>query len=193
MSSVKVTKEYIKFKDNSKMSGIFPEIGMVMLWPGYENNIPDGYLICNGDILDKEETVSVNSNEKLYDKLFEKIGYKYGNVSNNANKFKLPDMRERFPLGVSAASFSNMNSSNIMSGVKKLTNQHFRHTHKLDTSKLYTGTNSNAAENTNQSNYVKYGIQQPLSGVSIATESGDNEDYLSKFNVMLFVIRYKND
>ena len=58
MSSVKVTKEYIKFKDNSKMSGIFPGIGMVMFWPGDVNNIPDGYLICNGDILDKEETVN---------------------------------------------------------------------------------------------------------------------------------------
>ena len=114
MSYVKVTKEYIKFKDNSKMSGIFPPIGMVILWPGDTNYIPDGYLRCNGDILDKEETINVNSNEKKYESLFEKIGYKYGSVSGDSNKFKLPDMREKFPLGINQSGLSNMNSGDIM-------------------------------------------------------------------------------
>lgn len=193
MSYVKVTKEYIKFKDNSKMSGIFPPIGMVILWPGDTNYIPDGYLRCNGDILDKEETINVNSNEKKYELLFEKIGYKYGSVSGDSNKFKLPDMRERFPLGINQSGLSNMNSGDIIGGVKRLENSHFKHTHTLDSSTWTTSIGSTSAENpgTRSSHLVRHGIHANTTA-SITAESGNNDEYLSKFNVILFLIRYKN-
>ena len=64
MSGVRVTKQYIEFKDNTKLTGIFPKIGTIILWPGDINNIPDGYLLCDGRMIDKEETISENSNEK---------------------------------------------------------------------------------------------------------------------------------
>lgn len=193
MSSVKVTKEYIKFKDNSKMSGIFPPIGTVILWPGDTNYIPDGYLRCNGDILDKEETISENSNEKKYELLFEKIGYKYGSVNGDSDKFKIPDMREKFPLGTTQSGFSNMNSGDIMGGVKKLENSHFKHTHTLDASSWTKDLGSTAAENpgTRSSHLVRHSVQTNTTA-SLTAESGNNEDYLSKFTVILFLIRYKN-
>jgi len=193
MSYVKVTKEYIQFKDNSKMSGIFPPIGMVILWPGDTNYIPDGYLRCNGDILDKEETINVNSNEKKYESLFEKIGYNYGSVNGDSNKFKIPDMREKFPLGINQSGLSNMNSGDITGGVKQLENSHFKHTHTLDASSWTVSLGSTAAENpgNRSSHLMRHGVQTNTSA-SLTTESGNNEDYLSKFTVILFLIRYKN-
>jgi len=195
MSGVKVNKNYVQFKDTSKMIGAFPIIGSIILWPGNVDNIPNGYLICDGTMLDKEETISQNSNEKKYDKLFEKIGYKYGNDSNDENKFKIPNMCERFPLGANRQGFINKSATNIMGGVKKLNNTHLRHTHGLSMNNFVKKFNSqNAWDSTHTNSYPdSYHTTNSYYNYTATTGNpADNEDYLTKFVVTVYLIRYKN-
>lgn len=51
------------------------------------NEIPNGWLLCDGTPVKKRD----------YPKLFEKIGYTYGNI--DPNTFRLPDLRGRFIRG----------------------------------------------------------------------------------------------
>ena len=59
-------------------------IGSIVAFAG--ENIPDGWLICDGSILNKNE----------YDELYKVIGTAWGKVSGQADKFYLPDLRGRF-------------------------------------------------------------------------------------------------
>jgi microcystin-dependent protein len=195
MSSVKVNKNYVQFKDNSKMIGAFPSIGSIILWPGNVDNIPNGYLICNGTLLDKEETISQNSNEKKYDKLFEKIGYKYGNDSNDENKFKIPNMCERFPLGANRQEFINKSATNIMGGVKKLNNTHLRHTHGLSMNTFVKKFNTQNAWDSSGPNSYDASWHTTTNHYNYTATTGeheDNEDYLTKFVATVYLIRYIN-
>ena len=59
-------------------------LGSIIAFSG--NNIPVGFLLCDGSTLNKNE----------YLDLFNVIGYTYG---GSDNEFKLPDLRERFIQG----------------------------------------------------------------------------------------------
>lgn len=63
-----------------------PILGQIILWP--LNWVPDGWLACNG------QEVSIQQNQALYSLL----GVTYG--GNGTTTFKLPDLRNRLPLGV---------------------------------------------------------------------------------------------
>lgn len=187
-TSVKVTKDYIQFKDSSKQSGIFPMIGSIIMWPGDINSIPNGYLVCDGRTLDKTE-VEANSIIEIYSKLFEKIGYKYGSVGGDLNKFKIPDMRERIPLGIKDAEFNGVYSTTLYGGVKKLENSHYKHKHLWNTTSFVTGVGKVGLYG--GSEYTSYFGVQNQTIASITTEAGVNDDFLPKFKVMVFLIKYK--
>lgn len=199
MSSVKVTKDYLQFPDSSKQSGLFPMIGSIIMWAGDIANIPEGYLVCDGRELDKTETES-NSIIEKYSKLFENIGYKYGRDTlnpPNEDIFNIPDMSQRFPYGINESSFKSVVNANTLSGgVKKLVNSHFKHRHVIPTDQLVTGINVGDA--TSDTTKAKDGIGASYYNVSanstlkIDMETGDNDDYLSRFNVVNFLIKYKN-
>lgn len=192
MSSVKVAKDYIQFNDSSKQSGIFPMIGSIIMWPGDISSIPYGYLQCDGRTLDKT-AVEGNSINAIYSKLFEKIGYKYGSVAGDSNKFKLPDMKERFPLGIKDIDFKNVvDSTTLYGGVKKLENTHFKHKHGLDTTGFLTAVSIPPVEIEDDDEYISYHSVQNSATLDIVPEAGDNDNYLSKFNVMVFLIKYTN-
>jgi microcystin-dependent protein len=53
---------------------------------------PEGWLMCDGSFVDKN----------TYQHLYSVIGTNFG-TSSNSTQFKLPDMRERFPLGAATA------------------------------------------------------------------------------------------
>ena len=61
--------------------------GSIIMWGGNSNNIPKGYLLCNGATL----------NTSQYNKLFKAIGYQWGGSGGN---FKIPDLRAKFIVGV---------------------------------------------------------------------------------------------
>jgi microcystin-dependent protein len=62
------------------------------IFPFAGTTVPANYLLCDGS----------EKSTALYKKLFDVIGYKYGDPANlrGYNTFKLPDLRGRFPLGV---------------------------------------------------------------------------------------------
>jgi microcystin-dependent protein len=65
--------------------------GSIMPYAGPESALPDDWLMCNGQAVDRES----------YKALFEVIQYTYGPYSTlvNKNTFKVPDLRGRLPLG----------------------------------------------------------------------------------------------
>jgi len=64
-------------------------VGSIILWPGLD--APDGWLLCEGDEVLRAD----------YPQLFEAIGTTYGSASGTT--FTLPNLLERFPLGVSSS------------------------------------------------------------------------------------------
>lgn len=65
---------------------VLSPVGIIKIWAGSYDTIPDGWLSCAGQILDNT----------LYPELFSKIGYTYGGSGVN---FYAPDLKGRFPLG----------------------------------------------------------------------------------------------
>jgi len=66
------------------LSDIASPVGGIIMWSGLATNIPDGYLLCNGDTVQKTE----------YPILVEAL-----KGSNTANSAELPDLRGRFVVG----------------------------------------------------------------------------------------------
>lgn len=64
----------------------FCPVGTIMLWSS--NTAPDGWLLCDGS--------EYPSTIDMYKKLFDVIKNTYGGVNP---KFKVPDLRGRFPIG----------------------------------------------------------------------------------------------
>lgn len=66
-------------------------IGSIIIWPGNDNQIPKGWMICNGTKLSKKE----------YGELYKKIGPYWGvDKGDSQDFFKLPDLRGVFIRGV---------------------------------------------------------------------------------------------
>jgi len=61
-------------------------IGCIILWSGFVESIPGGYVLCNGAAY----------NRTTYDKLFDAIGTIHGGSGNN---FNVPNLRNRFIVG----------------------------------------------------------------------------------------------
>ena len=83
-----------KAKANRK----FEPIGTIQPYMGDIAKIPSNYMICDGNILNKEE----------YPGLFEVIGTAWGEP--NVNTFNLPDLRGRFLRGVDKDAAGNPTS-----------------------------------------------------------------------------------
>lgn len=63
--------------------------GMIMMWGGTQNNIPLGWLSCDGSLVDVSQ----------YSDLYAVIGNNFGEI-NSQTQFYLPDLRGRFIRGV---------------------------------------------------------------------------------------------
>lgn len=75
--------------------------GIVVAFAGDENHIPQGWLLCDGRMLDK--------NDQRYQALFAAIGTIHGGAATP--NFQLPDYRGRFLRGVDAGSGRDPNAS----------------------------------------------------------------------------------
>lgn len=62
-------------------------VGFIGLWG--DDTVPSGWLLCNGAAVSRT----------TYAGLFAKIGTRYG-VGDGSSTFNLPDMRDRYPIGV---------------------------------------------------------------------------------------------
>lgn len=64
-----------------------PPIGTMLMWAGQETAVPMHYRLCDGSLLLRAD----------YPDLFAALGTTYG--STTSSNFRLPDLRNRFPLG----------------------------------------------------------------------------------------------
>ena len=87
-------------------------LGATILWPSNQN-IPTGWMICDGTNLDKT----------VYPELFSVIGNLYGGTG--ANGFKIPDLRGRVPVGVKYGDtdFQTIATTGGYKGLQKHTHQ----------------------------------------------------------------------
>ena len=67
---------------------LIPPVGSIVVFAGPSNNLPSGWLVCDGRKLNKD----------TYKTLFDVIGFSWG--WDNENEFYLPDMPGWFPTGV---------------------------------------------------------------------------------------------
>ena len=67
--------------------------GLIMIWPGQYNSLPDGWDLCDGN--------AVGRTDPKYMNLFAAIGTIYG-TGDGSTTFNLPDYRARKPVGYTA-------------------------------------------------------------------------------------------
>ena len=65
-------------------------IGSIVMWPG--DTAPDGWLLCDGTTYKRSD----------FTNLFNVIGNKYNNGAILFDRFKVPNLQSRFPLGASS-------------------------------------------------------------------------------------------
>lgn len=113
--------------------------GTVIMWGGTVDNVPEGYLLCNGAAYDRT----------TYDKLFASIGYVHGGSGNN---FNVPDLRDKFITGAgSQYNTSDEGGSNtvVLTEAELPTHTHIidntdiSHTHALDAGATASVVNDN--------------------------------------------------
>lgn len=78
----------------ARIAGLIPApVGSIQMWPS--DNLPDGYHLCDGSSLSKDE----------YPSLFAVLGTTFG---GSGNSFKLPDMQGLFVAGKGANSYNDI-------------------------------------------------------------------------------------
>ncbi len=98
-----------------------PILGQIILWP--LNWVPEGWLACNG------QELPIQSNAALYSLL----GTTYG--GNGSTTFRLPDLRNRVPVGVNTGPEVGQTGG---SSTKTVTVPLPPHTHTLSTAAKVT-------------------------------------------------------
>ena len=67
-------------------------VGSVVAWAGSANSIPNGYLLCNGQ--------EINTNDTRYGDLLTAIGHQFDQLSDDPDLvFRVPDLTARFIVG----------------------------------------------------------------------------------------------
>jgi len=101
--------------------------GTVIMWGGSINNVPEGYLLCNGAAY----------NKNTYNKLFDAIGTIHGGSGNN---FNVPDLRDRFIVGAGSqyntadqggSDTVTLTEAELANHTHVIENTNLEHTHSL--------------------------------------------------------------
>ena len=174
---VKITNEKIEFSTTNIQTEVFPHIGSILLWGGDDigNLTSTGYLCCNGG----------EHNIDDYPKLFEVIGNTYG-TSETAGKFKVPDLKRRFPIGTSA----NINIGTT-DGDKQLNSIHYPHKHELSFSELkYFNRRGGETYGGSLGATVGYSTAWKILFVS-PNETGKQKNYYPQYCIVNYIIRAK--
>ncbi len=138
--------------------------GMIVNFSG--DNAPNGWLICDGSEVSKT----------TYSDLFSVIGTKYGSASDS-NNFKLPDLRERIPVGFKSGT-NNLGNTGGNSSVTLTTNQIPSHTH-TGTTDSNGSHNHTATDSGHSHSYVDAYFAEAQSGGAnnvFGTNAGTDND-----------------
>jgi microcystin-dependent protein len=99
----------------SQVDGFLSPVGAVTLYAGQANNLPAGWLLCDGSLYSSTS----------YAELFSVIGITYGSAPD---QFAVPDLRNKFSLG---ANTSNIGTTGGSSSITLTTDQLPSHSHTL--------------------------------------------------------------
>jgi len=198
MPGTKVAKEYIEFSDSTKQYASFPSIGSIVIWAGDVSNLPEGYLLCDGQWI-KNEGEYVNLYQKLdvinglYDK--HPVDGDLTDKPSGVDSHRLPTLCKRYALGTGY--FSNQNQNNIYGGSNKFTLNNFKHRHIFSRAGFVAGQSDSGSVSNGNGNHVR-GKQNTTnvntkgpSPDSDFTESNDNEEFLPVYTVIKYIIKYK--
>ena len=200
MGNLIVTNGYINI-DTSGYGLLFPDgtaqtsaaqpvHGMIGMYAGLA--CPGGYLWCDGS----------NYSVYTYPNLYSAIGSTYNNSSTPSSYFRVPDMRNYFPMGnqvstqagTTTYSGSVYASSVVNSGNRQIsTNQTPNHTHSFVSGQAVTTVTANSSNNTtvgggaSRITGVSYTSDTATSGVVYGTAS--QADYLPPFCCVNFIIK----
>jgi len=198
MPGTKVAKEYIEFSDSTKQYASFPSIGSIVIWAGDVSNLPEGYLLCDGQWI-KNEGEYVN----LYQKLNEINGlYDDHPVDglltgkpSGVDSHRLPTLCKRYALGT--GDWSNQIQDSIYGGSNKLSDHHFKHNHKFNRASFVHEQYDSGSVSNGNGNHVRgkkdttnVNTKGP-SPDSNYTDSGTNEEFLPVYTVIKYIIKYK--
>ena len=103
--------------DTLVLLDVIAPIGSIIMYGG--SKAPERFLMCDGKLVDRN----------VYQKLFEVIGTTYG--STNASDFRLPDFRERSPIGALGGSKYDLNDKGGNSTINLTVAQMPAHTHDI--------------------------------------------------------------
>jgi hypothetical protein len=194
MPGTKIAKEYIEFSDSTKQYASFPLIGNILMWSGDYKNIPEGYLLCDGEWIE-----NAGDTADLYQKLnglYDK--HPIDGLSNKPSSgewHRVPFMCKRYPLGTE--NWSTINQDNVYGGSNKLVAQNFVHKHKFDKngfvhtqneSKCWTGNGSHLRGKNTTASFNTEGV---IGGNFLHYEDSLNEEFLPMYSVLKYIIRYK--
>lgn len=183
------------------------------MWAGDSSNIPDGYLLCDGQWIE---------NTGDYTNLYQKLNGLYDTLPDNAHQpnsgqwHRLPSMCNRYPLGTE--NWSTVNQGNVYGGSKKLDGSKFVHKHWFDRNgfvhsqhetSCWTGNGNHirGKSNSHKSRFYTKGVEGSDDNVYITWEDSNdprgegsfkkntnistNDDFLPKYSVLKYIIRYK--
>ena len=79
--------------------------GTIIMWAGADTSVPGGYLLCNGQAVDRTDFAA----------LFDALGTSYGTGDGSAT-FNVPDFRDRLPAGKGSTVSRSFTSSKVITG-----------------------------------------------------------------------------
>ncbi len=196
MSGTSIQIDSIKFSDNTKQYMGFPPIGGIIAWAGKWDDIPSGYLRCDGKAID------ATMDNGIYENLYNKLGHNRYGVING--KRRIPDLCRRFPKGTGNWN----NETNIYGGSSKLNASNYVHQHKLNrTGWVSEHYNNEVDDDQDQSDILvgttatatRWAYGPKLStGVNPSTgqathqiKDADNKEFYPEFVATVYIIRYE--
>lgn len=116
MTSVNISKEYIKFPDNSLQGSRGVSVGTILMYAGSSiTDISGNFLLCDGSAY----------SASVYSDLYKVIGTSFG---GNASAFNVPDFRGRIPKQSSISAYG---------GTNQIAYTHLPHTHQINNLGLF--------------------------------------------------------
>ena len=160
-------------------------IGSIVMWPG--DTAPEGWLLCDGTAYKKSD----------YANLFNVIGNKYNNGVVLFDRFKVPNLQSRFPLGASSVySLGETGGEKEVTLTKEEMPQHSHQLTEMLTSKSsgsgWVGVNLNGGSNGNIENFD---FPQGATGARFPktekTGLGQPHNNMPPYLVVNYIIKYK--
>ena len=156
-------------------------IGSIVMWPG--DTAPDGWLLCDGTSYKRSD----------YANLFNVIGNKYNNGVVLFDRFKVPNLQSRFPLG--ASSKYSLGDTGGESTVTLNEQQIPEHNHQLkemlsakSSGSGWLGVNLNGGGSGKMENFVSPNNVYPTTE---NTGGGQPHNNMPPYLVVNFIIKYK--